>query len=93
MRYGRCESNTGDGTGIHHMKNPNDAIMMAQKDITWKIQMMEQMGQKDITWKIRVMVQKDITWKIQMMEQMLFAMSVHHAQFEKQNGHGTSRPF
>jgi hypothetical protein len=54
--------------------------MLAQKDITWKIQMMEQMEQKDITWKI------------QMMAQMLFAMSVHHAHFEKKNGHGTSRP-
>jgi hypothetical protein len=35
---------------------------MADKNITWKIQMM---AQKDITWKIQMM--KDITCKIQMM--------------------------
>ncbi len=29
--------------------------MMAQKDITWKIQMM---AQKDITWKIQMMIVK-----------------------------------
>ncbi len=38
--------------------------MMAQKDITWKIQMM---AQNDITWKIQMMAQKDIMWKFQMM--------------------------
>ena len=50
------------------------------------------MAQKEITWKIQMMAQKDITWKIQMMAQMFFAMSVHHAHLEKKNGHGTSRP-
>ena len=45
-----------------------------------------------IAWKIQMMAQKDITWKIQIMAQMLFAMSVHHAHFEKKIGHGTSRP-
>ena len=37
---------------------------MADKNITWKFQMM---AQKDITWKLQMMAQKDITWKIQMM--------------------------
>jgi hypothetical protein len=45
------------------------------------------MAQKEITWKIQMIGQKDITWKIQMMAEMLFAMSVHHAHFEKKNGH------
>ena len=44
------------------------------------------MAHKEITWKIQMIGQKDITWKIQMMAEMLFAMSVHHAHFEKKNG-------
>ena len=48
------------------------------------------MAQKEITWKIQMIAQKGIAWKIQMMAEMLFAMSVHHAHFEKKNGHGTS---
>ena len=39
-----------------------------------------------------MLAQKEVTWKIQRMAQMLFAMTVHHAHFEKKNGHGTSRP-
>jgi hypothetical protein len=45
------------------------------------------MAQKEITWKIQLIAQKDITWKIQMMAEMLFAMSVHHAHFEKKIHH------
>ncbi len=44
------------------------------------------MAQKEITWKIQMIAQKGIAWKIQMMAEMLFAMSVHHAHFEKKNG-------
>ena len=56
------------------------------------------MAQKEITWKIQMIAQKDITWKIQMMAEMLFAMSVHHAHItlisksKMAIGHGTSRP-
>ena len=52
--------NPDDGTGRNHMENPDHSIIIiAQKDITWKIQMTAE----------------------------LFAMSVHHAHFEKKNGH------
>ncbi len=91
MKNGCGKSKTGDGTGIHHMKNPDDSTerhhMENPDDGTERHHMENPDDGTDGTER-----QKDITWKIQIMAQMLFAMSVHHAHFEKKKGHGTSRP-
>ena len=58
---------------------------MADKNITWKIQMM---AQKDITWKIQMMAQKDITWKIQM---MLLKRETKESKKQKQKNRVTKR--